>query len=143
VRRIFQVVLVVLLFGAAGLAHREIAPDGYYPYGYNGDAWVGAVVKADDATRAITLEDTYKGKKETFVGVLEEGYLAQHKSGAAAELKPSDIPIGLRLTVLYFPTTKKVNGRKVHVNVIFNIDRIPNQKKPKTPLPFKTFYRGD
>lgn len=116
-------------FGFASAQHRT-APNGYYPPGYNGDAWVGRVIKVDSRTRSLTLVSVDKNrKKQTFVGVLDKGYLVRHKSGRIEPLKVSEIPGGLKVTVFYEQRTKKVNGKKVHYNVIITMDRIQNRRK--------------
>ena len=115
--------------GYASAQHRT-APNGYYPAGYNGDAWVGRVTKVDSRTQTLTLVSVDKNrKKQTFVGVLEKGYLARHKSGRIEPLKVSEIPLGLKVTVFYEQRTRKVNGKKIHYNVIVTMVPIGNRKK--------------
>lgn len=130
VRRLLWTLLwVVVGCGFASAQHRT-APNGYYPPAYNGDVWVGRVEKVDSRTRSLTLVSVDKNrKKQTFVGVLEKGYLARHKSGRIEPLKVSEIPLGLKVTAFYEQRTKKANGKKVHYNVIITMVPIQNRKK--------------
>jgi len=49
-----------------------------------GSAWDGVVVSANEATREITLNNLRGDKKQTFVGVLEAGYMQKLKTGLFA-----------------------------------------------------------
>ena len=87
-----------------------------------GDAWTGEVIAANDATREITIKYDDKGKAETFVGVLNEGYRVKMKDGSAHELKVSEIPIGTRIRVFSKTKEQDVGRRKVKINIISRID---------------------
>lgn len=110
-------------------AQKITAPDGFYPPAYSGDAWVGRVTKVDDQARTLTLVSIDKRKKEqTFVGVIEKGYLVKHKSGRIVPLKASEVPLGLKVTAFYEEKTKKVHGKKIHYNLIFDMNPLWNRK---------------
>lgn len=87
-----------------------------------GDAWTGEVVTTDDNTREIVIKFDDKGKSETFVGVLNEGYKVQLKDGGSHELKVSEIPIGERIRVFSKTKERIVGGQKVKINLIWRID---------------------
>jgi hypothetical protein len=112
--------------GSAG--QYATAEDGYYPSGYHGRAFTGAVTSTNDETREVTLSYTNPkdGKTQTLVGMLEEGYSVKLKDGSLHELKPSEIKPGARIKVYYMTTTKKVSGEKTTVNTIFLIGGTPN-----------------
>lgn len=95
--------------------------------GYAGDIFTGEVMAVNDATREITL--TYRGRKkdETFVGVLQEHYTLKDRNGTAREIKPSNIPIGTRLTVYYKLKKQKVEGKKVKSYSLFRITTPPKK----------------
>jgi len=87
-----------------------------------GDAWTGEVVATNDSTREITIRYEDKGKTETFVGVLDEGYKVKMKDGSSHELKVSEIPVGTRIRVFSKTKEQEVGRRKVKINKIFRID---------------------
>ena len=125
-----MLVVLVLVSGGVTYAQHGTAPTGYYPMGYNGDMWTGAVTAVNDDTREITLsyEDTKHKKTETFVGVLEDGYEVTTRDGQKHELKVSEIPLGTHLIVLYSPKAKKANGKKIKYYEIFKIQVAPPGK---------------
>jgi hypothetical protein len=133
--------LAIALLGFAGSAYAQhgSAGNGYYPPGYAGDTWTGVVVSADEKSREITLSFTNpkNGKTQTFVGIPEEGYLVLQHDGPIRLLRMSDIPVGRTIKVWYIEDTKKVNGKKIKVNVIFEIDAAANAKKER--LSFMAF----
>jgi hypothetical protein len=61
--------------------------------------------------------------------VIEKGYLVEFKDGSIKPLKVSKIPVGMKLTVFYEQRTKKVNGKKVHYNLIIDMVPLVNRKK--------------
>jgi hypothetical protein len=87
-----------------------------------GDAWIGEVVAASDATREITLRHPDKNKAETFVGILEEGYKVKTKDGSLRELKVSDMTPGTRVRVFYKKRQQEVGGQQVEVRSIYRVD---------------------
>ena len=87
-----------------------------------GDAWTGEVVATNDSTREITIKYEYKGKIETFVGILDEGYKVKMKDGSSHELRVSEIPAGTRIRIFSKAKGQDVGGRKVKINRIFRID---------------------
>jgi hypothetical protein len=102
-----------------------------------GDTWTGVLTAADDDTRQITLTYAKGTKTESFIGVLEKGYLTKPRNGPELELKPSNLPKGTKFTVFYYTDSEKVQGKKVQVNTIFLIEGIPNFRKTLTR--FKAF----
>jgi hypothetical protein len=120
--------LATLLIATAASAQHGTAKSGYFPARYNGDTWTGVVTNVNDTTGEFTLTYTKGDKTQTFVGIPEEGYTVSPKNGPERLLKPSDIHIGRTLTVFYMPDTKKVDGKKVTVNIVIIIDSIPNVK---------------
>ncbi|HXT72928.1 MAG TPA: hypothetical protein VN785_03670 [Candidatus Angelobacter sp.] len=104
-------------------AQRGSAPGGYYPPGYHGDTWTGAVTTTDDKTRTVTLTYSSKKKTETFTGVLKEGCCKVKMSdGTVQELKPSELSPGRRVMVYYIPRTTKADGKESTVNEVFRVD---------------------
>jgi len=89
---------------------------------------LGAV---DDGERSITLTyvDPKQNRPETFVGVIEDGYIVSRRGGPPHQLKPSELPLGAQLTVYYCIEHKKVGGGKTAVNEVFRINNVTNLKK--------------
>jgi hypothetical protein len=117
-------------------AQHGTAENGYYPLDYHGDTFKGTVTSTDDATREIVLRysDAKRGKTESLVCTLKDGYTLKLANGTLHEVKPSDIKLGAVIKVYYTVHVKKVNGKKTAVNTIFNIAGYPNQ-----PVDFKPF----
>jgi len=126
--------LGILLMGGAVFAQKGIAPNGYYPAGYTGNTWTGVVSNVNEATGEFTLTYTKGSKTETFVGVPEKEYVVAPKDGPERPLKLSDIHVGRTLTVFYTVETNKVDGKKVTVNTVININSIPNNRKEMTHM---------
>lgn len=90
------------------------------------DVWLGTVISTNDTTREITLASG-GGESETFTGVLKDHVSTKTKDGSIKELKPSDIPKGIKIIVYY--EVKKVkadNGKVKSYNEIFRIERSTN-----------------
>jgi hypothetical protein len=118
--------------------HRT-AENGYYPANYNGDTFTGVVNSTNDATREVTLtyKDPNKGKTETLVCTLDDGYTFKFMDGTTRELKPSDFKWGAVFKVYYTVRVKKVDGKKTRVNTIFTIAGYPNEREER--VYFKPF----
>ena len=103
-------------------AQKGTAPPGYYPIGYNGDIFSGELVPSDDAN-GIKLVYKNGAKSESFEGRIENPCQAPTQADplVTKELHWSAIPEGSVLTVYYSPTTVKVDGKKVHTNLIWGI----------------------
>lgn len=109
-----------------------------------GDIFTGDVVKTDEASREITLEYAGKGKAETFVGALREGYQVKMKGGGTHELKVSELTPGTRIRAYYKNISKEVSGQKVKANLITRIEflgrdefaamRLFMKVEPSTPV---------
>jgi hypothetical protein len=127
--KVAAAILGILLIGGAAFGQHGTAPDGFYPGGYTGNTWRGVVTGVNEETGEFTLTHTSGNKTETFVGVPEEGYILAPKDGPERPLKLSDIPLGKTMTVFYNVVTNKVNGKKVTVNSVINIDSMRNNKK--------------
>jgi hypothetical protein len=127
----------LLTIAGSAFAQHGTAENGYYPPGYQGDTWTGVVLSANEQTGEITLSYTKGGKSQGFVGVPEEGYMVHEHNGPTRPLKMSDIPLGRTVKVWYTPTTKKVDGKKITVNIIILIDAVANAKPGRTD--FKAF----
>jgi hypothetical protein len=136
-KRTLYFLILLLTLASSALAQHGTAENGYYPPGYNGDTWTGAILSANEQTSEITLSYTKGGKSQTFVGVPEEGYMVHEHNGQTRPLKMSDIPVGRTVKVWYTPATKKVDGKKVTVNIIFLIDAVANAKAGRSD--FKAF----
>ncbi len=130
--KIAAAILGILLIGGAAFGQHGTAPNDYYPAGYTGNTWRGFVSGVNEETGEFTLTYTKGNKTETFVGVLEEGYVVAPKNGPERPLKLSDIPLGKSMTVFYNVVTNKVDGKKVTVNSVINIDSMRNCKKQMT-----------
>jgi len=135
--KLLRAFLLILCASCSSYGQHGTAENGYFPAKYMGDIWTGVLTAADDDTREITLTYTNGVKTESFVGVLEKGYLAKPSSGPERELKPSNLPKGIKLTVFYYTDTEKVQGKKVQVHTVFLIKGIPNLRE--TPTRFKAF----
>jgi hypothetical protein len=122
--KIMALISFSLLLPLFAQAQQGSAEPGYYPMGFNGDTWTGVVSSTNDETREITLTYTKHDKTQTFVGVLKEGYMLKLKDGTPHAVKVSEIPMGMRLKVYYMPRERKVDGRKVRYNEIFQFLRI-------------------
>jgi hypothetical protein len=122
-----RLVFTALLFLMARniQAQHGTAESGYYPFGYAGDTFTGAVAAVDDGSREITL--AYKGSKESemFVGVLQQGYTIKRKDGTVVDVRPSMLRIGSRIRVYYMAKHRKVNGRNEKFYEIFNFELLP------------------
>lgn len=99
----------------------ESSVEGYRQIGHQ-DTWTGEVASTDDSSRTITLTCLSHGKTESFSGTLPEGYKVRMSNGAIQELKPSQLPAGMRLTVYYISRTEKYFGKEWPSNQIFWID---------------------
>jgi hypothetical protein len=113
----------IFLFVAAVFttrAQHETAPPGYYPLGFVGDMWIGNVIAENNMTREVTLSYTKGTQRQTFVGVLEVPRFKM-KDGSMHTLKPSDIPLGMRIAVIYMPKWKKDAGKNVKYYSIFRL----------------------
>jgi hypothetical protein len=136
-RRFFHIFLLLFATCPAVSAQHGTAEDGYYPDHYSGDTWTGIVASVSDNTREVTLTFTRGAKTESFVGILEKGYLAKPVKGAGRELNPSDLRLGIKIKVYYHVETKKVQDKKIKINRIFLIEGIPNLAGRR--LQFKAF----
>lgn len=87
-----------------------------------GDAWTGEVISTSDATREITLRHPDKDRKETFIGILEEGYKVKMQDGSLRELKVSEIKPAMRIRVFYKSKQQDIGGRKLKVQSIYRVD---------------------
>jgi hypothetical protein len=87
-----------------------------------GNSWTGEVVATDDSKREITIKYEDKGKSETLVGVLAEGFKVTMKDGSSRELGVSEITRGERIRVFYKTKEQEVGGIKAKVNIISRID---------------------
>jgi hypothetical protein len=118
-------------------AQKGTAPSGYYPVGYNGDIFSGEFVPSDDAN-AVTLVYKNGSKTESFKGSIEAACQAPMKAHPRLmkELHLSGIPAGTVLTAYYTPKTVKVDGKKVHTNLIwglrFDVGKRPEANKSNT-----------
>ena len=127
--RVFMFALSLLLAWPVGaIAQERTAEDGDYPPTYQGATFTGVVSAVNKATGEITLTYTAPNPKnsETFVGVLEKGYTVKLADGSKQPLLAAKIPAGARMKVFYLQSRKKIDGKKVTVNVIFNIESAPN-----------------
>lgn len=131
-RKLFRAFLLIFCTSSLSFAQHGTADSGYFPDRYVGDIWTGVITAVDDGTREITLTYRNGAKTESFVGVLEKGYLAKPSNGPERELKPSDLPKGTKLTVFYYTDTEKIQDKKVKVQTIFLIKGIPNLRPTRT-----------
>jgi hypothetical protein len=114
--------LFITLADCSANAQKGTAPSGYYPSGYSGDIFSGEFVPSDDAS-AIKLVYKNGSKTESFDGRIEAACEAptQASPRIKKELPLSAISAGTVLTVYYTPTAVKVDGKKVHTNLIWGI----------------------
>ena len=125
-QRLVAALVASSLFGTLVIcsanAQKSTTPSGYYPIGYNGDIFSGEFVPSDDAN-AIKLVYKNGSKTESFDGRIETACQAPTRANPhiTKELHLSAIPAGTALTVYYTPTAVKVDGKKVHTNLIWGI----------------------
>ena len=126
VARFFPLLTLLLLPLASSFGQSGTAEPGYSPLAYGGDTWTGEVTQTKDDTMEITLTYKKKDKEETFTGVLIDGYRVRMSDETTKVLKPSDIPVGMRIKVYYMGKTRKVDGRKIKYHEIFRIKFNPS-----------------
>ena len=97
------------------------AVDGHRQVGHQ-DTWTGGVSATDDTARTITLSYANGEGTESFTASLPEHFKVRMSDGSAQELKPSALPVGMRLTLYYIRTTEKFFGKSWTTNKIFWID---------------------
>ena len=85
-----------------------------------GDAWIGVVESADEATREIKLVNPDK-KAETFVGYLVNPYVMKLKDGTSREIPFSEIKPGMRIRAFYKSKTEEMNATKRKFNLITRV----------------------
>ena len=100
-------------------AQHGVAPDAYYPNGYNGDIFSGKLASAEEGKQSITLVYESGKKTDNFTGSFEKPCDVPSKNGQ--QMRASDIPWGTDLTVFYTPSTRKVGGQKQTQNSLFAI----------------------
>jgi hypothetical protein len=120
---------IFLLSLSCSAAQHGTAESGYYPLAYHGDVFTGVVTSANDDRREITLSytDSGSGKKESFVGVLQEAYAVKLKDGTLHELKPSELKTGALIKV-YYTVKPKAGSKKSDVNTVFLVSGSPNAR---------------
>ena len=123
--------LFSILAMCSAYAQKGTAPAGYYPVGYNGDIFSGEFVPSDDAT-AVKLVYKNGDKTDSFDGRIESACQAPSKANprTTKELHLSAIPPGTVLTAYYTPAKVKVDGKKIHANLVWGIrfDLVNGQK---------------
>jgi len=117
----------VLAFG-----QHASAPNGYYPYSYNGDTFTGKVVSVDDSSQGLTLRFENQKKQLDFVGRFQQPCAVPTKNGQP--MRPSDIPLGTDLTAYYTPAKDKKTGQEENMIIgialnSFNGSPIPEDKR--------------
>ena len=86
-----------------------------------GQTVTGEIVSADQATREITIKYPGENGPEVFSGFLVEGYKKKLSDGSQREIMMSDLPPGMRVTVLYKDAEQKVGGQKKKIYRIISI----------------------
>jgi|SRR5215472_18989365 len=136
---LFTLSIACLVLSFFANAQKGTAPSGYYPAGYSGDIFSGELVPSDDA-KAVKLLYKNSSKTESFEGMIETACQAPTKADPHTnkELHLSAIPAGTILTVYYTPTSAKVDGKKVHMNLIWGMrfDVVNGQRltDPERPI---------
>ena len=120
---------ISLLLAAALPAQYGTAPSGYYPPNYSGSTFAGTLTAANEDQ--ITMTFNGAGKTQTFTGRFES--TCSYPDDITKKMRPmkaTDIPIGSGLTAFYETKSTKVNGQKMKVNWIveINIDRWGQRK---------------
>ena len=126
-KRLLVIIVVIFLFAGVTAAQKGTAESDYYPMGYFGDTWTGAVTSVNEETREFTLTYKKKDKDETFVGVLPKGYTVKMKDGSDHEVKLAEL-MGMRVKAYYMTKTRKVDDQKVKTNEVFKIRFLPQSK---------------
>jgi len=138
---LLRLLFALVLLGTArpASAQHGTAGNGYFPPGYSGDTWTGVVISSSEQTGEITLSytDPKNGKTETFVGTPEKDYLVHEHGGSTRPLRMSDIPVGRVIKVWYKTDARKIDGKKVTVNVILQISIAANANRKD--LSYKAF----
>jgi hypothetical protein len=114
-RRFFTLLcsgLVAVVCADVVSAQYGSAPNNYYPQGYHGATFTGAVAQMNND--AITLTYTHGSKADTF-----EGYVAARCNLPAT--RATVVKKGAVITVFYEPETIKTNGQKLKKNRILGI----------------------
>jgi hypothetical protein len=111
--RALLIVITVSMLAASAIGQKQTT--------VLGDTWTGVIESTDEATREIAIVSSNK-KRETFVGVLKEGYQVKLKDGTLRELKVSELKRGMRVRFLYKSKTLDVAGRQTKVNLISRVD---------------------
>lgn len=111
-KRTLLTIISVLLSIAAVYAQKEKT--------LVGDAWIGTVEYADEATREIKLVNPNK-KTETFVGFLIAPYIVKLKDGALREVQFSEIKPGMRVRAFYKSKTEDMAGKRRKFNLIDDV----------------------
>ena len=126
IRRLVAALVALSLFTTIAIccanAQKGTATSGYYPMGYNGDIFSGEFVSSDNA-KIVKLVYKHGSKTDSFEGMIETPCQAPTRADphTTKEVHLSAIPAGTVLTAYYTPTTVKVDGKKVHTNVIWGI----------------------
>jgi hypothetical protein len=141
-------ILVALFFMPTLSAQKGTAPNGYYPYYYQGDTFTGRLESVNDSTQEMTLVYRKGAKAEPFLGRLESscGWTDAHRN--VHTFRASDIPMGTVLTAFYTVEAVKSAGQAPE-NMVFAIKYVEmfGKKLPDSkirliscsPLGFGTF----
>jgi hypothetical protein len=108
-KRALLTILSVLLFTTVVSAQKKST--------LFGDAWVGVVEYATEATREVKLVNPEK-KTESFVGFVVAPYVVKLKDGTSREFEFSAIKPGMRLRAFYKSKTEDQAGQKRNFNLI-------------------------
>jgi hypothetical protein len=91
--------------------------------------WTGIVTAVNDATREIAVTEAHGPEPKTLVGRLAEGYRFRTKDGTAIELRPSDIPLRMHVSVFYVTERYQEGDKVTELHRIYHITflRAPRQ----------------
>jgi hypothetical protein len=128
--------ILLLSFLCAPPSHSQkgTAPNGYYPPGYSGSTFTGAVESTEAGQ--LTLVYASDRKQERFVGRLEAPCIWTDKAGVAHTVEVASIPTGIVLTAFYNSITVKSGNQKNKENLILAVSyaeqngrKIPDDKR--------------
>ena len=142
----------ITTFPSYGQAQERSAPNGYYPYDFNGTTFTGRVESVDNDRQELTLVYTNKAHEDRFIGRLDAPCSIKDRNGAVRGFGVSGIPKGTVLMAFYVPETDKSSGQSKKQNRIFAISsvelegkKIPDEKRviilcsPPQQLKFMAF----
>jgi hypothetical protein len=122
-----QLISGLLLTATLSFAQQGTAPNGYYPQEFQGSTFAGEVVEGP--LDVLTLKYTNGNHNEAFTGRFKQRCSVPTKDAGIGAMEEKDVPLGNTVEVLYYGTSKKLDGKTVKENWIIGISfRVVNGK---------------